>query len=84
MPLTGHDHDRQWLDENDQLCGAEMIISGAGAKNRDLVGRGNRYHWQDDSIEGFLYVHIEGDDFTGQLINRNGELELERSFTRTP
>lgn len=82
MYLAGHDHNRQWLDAGDALCGTELIVSGAGAKLRDFRDRGNPYHWQDDTTEGFLYVVIEGDTFTGQFIDKNGQVNFERSYTR--
>src|SRR5690606_32253524 len=34
--FAGHDHNRQWIDEPGALCGAELIVSGAGAKTTDL------------------------------------------------
>jgi hypothetical protein len=79
--LSGHDHNRQWLDENAALCGAELVVSGAGAKTKELSGS-NAFHWQESTVEGFLYVVIEGDTFTGELIDKNGVSGFTRSFTR--
>lgn len=80
--FAAHDHDRQWLDENDMLCGAELIISGAGAKIREVGDNGNQVHWQDDTMAGFLWVEIVGDRLTGQFINENGTMEYERSIQK--
>ncbi len=82
--FAGHDHNRQWLDEPGELCGAELIVSGAGAKTKDLEDRGNAFHWQTADVEGFFYVTIVGDNFRGQFIDKNGNLEFEREFIRTP
>jgi hypothetical protein len=80
--LAGHDHNRQWLNENDKLCGTELLVSGAGAKVKGFKDRGNANHWQDDATEGFLYVVIDGKDFTGQFIDKNGVVNFERTFRR--
>lgn len=82
--FAGHDHNRQWLDEPAALCGTELIVSGAGAKLKALEDRGNQVHWQDDTAEGFLYAVIEGDTFRGQMIDKTGQVNFAREFTRTP
>jgi hypothetical protein len=80
--LAGHDHNRQWLDENDALCGAEMIVSGAGSSVREIRDRGNAVHYADGSVEGFMYVVIEGDTFRGEFIDKAGNLDFERTLSR--
>jgi len=82
LSVSGHDHNRQWLDEPGALCGAEMIVNGAGAKVKDFEPRGNEFHWQDADTEGFLYVHVEGNVMTGQFINKNGTVDYERTLTK--
>jgi hypothetical protein len=78
--LAGHDHNRQWLDEPDALCGAELIVSGAGAKTTELRGRGNRSHFEDDSSIGFLYVVVEGSRLTGRFVDADGATNFERTL----
>jgi hypothetical protein len=80
--FAGHDHNRQWLDENDALCGAELIVSGAGSKVKALKDRGNDVHYSDGTTEGFMYVLIEGNTFTGQFLDKTGALNFERTITR--
>jgi hypothetical protein len=80
--FAGHDHNRQWLDEPGELCGAELIVSGAGAKVKDLEDRGNANHWQDATTEGFMYVVVDGNTLTGQFIDKNGVMNFERTITR--
>ncbi|MBT8495851.1 MAG: hypothetical protein KJO07_22600, partial [Deltaproteobacteria bacterium] len=80
--VSGHDHNRQWLDEPGALCGTELIVSGAGAKTTDFEPRGNEKHWQDDQTEGFLYVHVEGKVLTGQFIDKNGNVDFERTVSK--
>lgn len=79
--FAGHDHTRQWLDEPNALCGAEMIVSGAGAKVTAFSDRGNATHFADDQREGFMYVVVDGDSFTGQFIDRDGTVAYERTVT---
>ena len=81
--FCGHDHNRQWLNAPQALCGTELIVSGAGAKVKDFRdGQGTPAYFQDADTEGFMYVVIEGDTFTGQFIDKFGMLNFERSFTR--
>jgi hypothetical protein len=81
--FAGHDHNRQWLDEPEALCGAELIVSGAGAKIKDLDNTSrNDARFQDDQIEGFMYVVIEGDSFTGEFIDKNGTSNFIHRFSR--
>lgn len=80
--FAGHDHNRQWLNEPDALCGAELIVSGAGAKVKEWGLNDNESHWQDDATPGFLYVVVRGDVMRGQFIDKSGQLNFEREITR--
>ncbi len=82
VSFSGHDHNRQWLNENDKFCGGELIVSGAGAKTKGWGVGGNEFHWQDETKPGFMYIVIDGDNFTGQFIDMDGVMNYERSFTR--
>lgn len=75
--FCGHDHNRQLLEPT---CGTEFVVSGAGAKTTDLEGRGNVSFFEDDTIEGFVYVEIDGDDFTFAFYDKNATLEYETVF----
>jgi len=79
--FCGHDHNRQWLNEPDALCGAELIVSGAGSKTKGLDGA-NAVFFQDAAIEGFMYVVVDGNTFRGQFYDKDGNLNFERSVTR--
>jgi tartrate-resistant acid phosphatase type 5 len=76
--LCGHDHHLEWPKE--QLCGAELLLSGAGSEYRLVLGD-NEDHFSATEL-GFLYVVIEGDTFWGQFIDAEGAVLFERSFTR--
>ncbi|MCC6873549.1 MAG: metallophosphoesterase [Sandaracinaceae bacterium] len=80
--LCGHDHNRQWIDEPGALCGAELIVSGAGSKTKDFDSSANDVHWADADTEGFLFVRIEGDTFYGRFVNRDGSTAFERMLGR--
>ncbi len=80
--FSGHDHTRQWLDENEALCGAEMIVTGAGAKVTALRDRGNAVHYQDDQEVGFMLVEVVGKRMTGQFYGPDGVMDMERTITK--
>jgi hypothetical protein len=80
--FAGHDHSRQWLDEPTQLCGTQMIISGAGASTTELKDRGNQSFYEDATKPGFMYVDIDGDTFTGTFYDRDGAMDFTRTFTK--
>jgi len=81
--FAGHDHNRQWLNEPTACGGTELIVSGAGAKTTEW-GREDRNasHWQDNTLEGFMYVRIDGDAFYGRFVNKLGVVEYERMVSR--
>ena len=56
-------------------------MSGAGAKLKGLDGS-NAVYFQDATVEGFMYVVIDGDTFRGQFYDKAGNLDFERSFAR--
>ncbi|MBI2395878.1 MAG: metallophosphoesterase [Deltaproteobacteria bacterium] len=77
--ISGHDHSRQWIKPQ---CGGktELIVSGGGAAVTELKGSNPNY-WQESSL-GFLYVVIDGNKFTGEMIDATGKVQFTRSFTR--
>lgn len=80
--FSGHDHNLQWLDAPDALCGTELVVSGAGGKLKNLKGETTPAYWQDDTEYGFFYGVIEGDKLTGRFIDADGNVRFERSFER--
>ncbi len=75
--FTGHDHDREWMDES--LCkGTDVVVSGAGSQTRPLVGKDPSY-FQSDAL-GFFYVVVDGNTLTGQFIDAQGNLSFERTL----
>ncbi len=75
--FSGHDHNRQWIEPT---CGTEFIVSGAGAKTTELVGRGNTTFFEDDTREGFMWVEVEGNRFTGAFYDKDAVLDYEQTF----
>lgn len=75
--ISGHDHSKQWL--KDTCAGTELIVSGGGAKTTEIKGN-DPVHYQDD-VEGFLYVVIQGNTFTGELYDATGALQYTRTLT---
>jgi hypothetical protein len=79
--FSGHDHNRQWLDEPDALCGAELVVSGAGGKLTDLETDRNDFLFEDDTKPGFLYVIIEGGQLTGRFFDADGAVDFTRTLS---
>lgn len=76
--FSGHDHNLQWLEAR---CGTEFIVSGAGAKYSALRHRQNNpVHFESDAGAGFMWVEIDGDQFTGAFYDKDGQLLYTRSF----
>lgn len=82
ITLSGHDHNRQWLNEPTALCGAELFVSGAGAKVKDFASTGNAMRWSDDTTPGFFYYEIVGKTMTVTAINKDGTVEYQDTITR--
>jgi hypothetical protein len=46
------------------------------------MDRGNAVFYEDASKEGFMYVDIDGDTFTGTFYDSTGAVDFTRSFQR--
>jgi tartrate-resistant acid phosphatase type 5 len=79
MYLCGHDHNRQWVEES---CGMELIVTGAAAKTTDLEGRGNTTYFEDDTIEGFVWIEITDNVLVGEFYDMYGNMEYTRTVTK--
>jgi len=77
--LSGHDHDREWLEET--CDGTQLIVSGAGSKLRPF-DEAQPAHWGDDVDEGFLWVEIDDQTLTLQFWDRYGVMNYEGGWTR--
>jgi predicted MPP superfamily phosphohydrolase len=70
--LSGHDHNRQWLDVS--CKGTQLALSGAAASTTKLVGK-NPSLFESDEL-GFLYVSINNKKLTAEFIDVNGQVNL--------
>ena len=78
--FSGHDHDLQW---HQPRCGTEFIVSGAGASTGQFRYRANNpVFWESNASVGFLWVEIDGEQFTGEFYDAAGQLLYRRSFTK--
>lgn len=66
--ICGHDHNLQWLEGK---CGTEFIVSGGGSKSEGLPGD-NPAYFAKPEVEGFLWVEIQDDSFTGIFYDKTG------------
>lgn len=77
--LSGHDHNQQWLTE--PCAGTELIVSGAGSSTSPLRGD-HPVRFQDDRLEGFVWIELVGPVMRVQFWNRDGELLHEGAIRR--
>ncbi len=77
--FSGHDHNLQWISEPEALCGAELVVSGAGAKTTDFESTANTTYYQDDQKPGFVYAVIDGATMTLEFIDEDGEVDFVKS-----
>lgn len=76
--ICGHDHTIQWLQAT---CGTEFIVSGAGSKANSIEGN-NPEHYQVAETEGFLWVELSDNSFTGVFYDKNGAELYSRTFMK--
>lgn len=79
--LSGHDHNRQWLEPQ---CGTQFAVSGAAAKLTPLEHRGVPTAFEDDSKAGFLWVELAGDTLTAAFYDEQAQLDHQTTLTRSP
>jgi tartrate-resistant acid phosphatase type 5 len=76
--ISGHDHSRQWLEPS---CGTTFVVTGAGSETTPLEGD-NDTLFEDDTIEGFLWIELTEDELTARFFDKNGVEDFSTSFTR--
>lgn len=75
--LCGHDHNLQWLEPK---CGTEFIVSGAGSKAEDLPGDNPKFFQH--NMEGFIWVELKDDSFTGVFYDKSAAELYSRTFNK--
>lgn len=88
LMIAGHDHDMQLLRPV-QNCGKTIhMVSGAGAKTRELKNRDrNKAYWQADNTLGFFHIKIQGNKLISSAYTVDGTtgaatLANQRTFTK--
>ena len=76
--ICGHDHNLQWLEPK---CGTEFIVSGAGSKAEGLPGS-NKAYFGMPNTEGFVWVEIKDDTFTGIFHDQTGNELFSKTITK--
>jgi hypothetical protein len=82
VSFSGHDHNRQWINEPTKCQGTELIVSGAGAKVKDFSSSLNTVHFGDATTPGFMWVRVDGNRLTGRFYDKNGTMQFERQITK--
>ncbi len=90
--VCGHDHNRQWITGieeggfgfggGEELCDTQFVVSGAGAKTKDLEGRGNEVAWENEDIEGFMIMSFYRDRVEAEFTNKDGVREFSTTVQR--
>lgn len=80
--MSGHDHNRQWLNEAEACGGTELIVSGAASEVTAIEDQGNMAHFQEGEEEGFFYGVVDATSFTGRFYDADGQLDFERVLTK--
>ncbi len=75
--LSGHDHSLQWPED---VCGTEMIVSGAGAKTTDLEGENPTWFEYDE--EGFVWIELNDRTMTAVFYDASGQELFRRSVSK--
>ena len=55
---------------------------GTAAKTTDLEGRGNATYFEDDSLEGFVWIEIRDNVLHGEIYDRSGNLNHSQTVTK--
>ncbi len=76
--LSGHDHNRQWLDV--KCNGTELAVSGAGASTTQLVG--NNPSLFESATLGMIYISIDGNTLTAEFIDADGKTEFTHTIKK--
>lgn len=83
LHFSGHDHDLQWLKPVESCGATEFIVSGAGAKNRELVDDpAEDAYFGQGGLNGFFWVEVRGDTFTATVFDAEGNTLFERALTK--
>ncbi len=76
--ICGHDHNIQWLEPK---CGTEFIVSGAGSKSEGLPGKNPAFFGMPET-EGFVWIELKDDTFTGVFYDDTGKELFSRSINK--
>ena len=76
--FSGHDHSIQWLEPT---CGTEFIVSGAGSKAETTPGK-NPVYFSVPDTEGFVWVELKDDSFTGVFYDQTGKELFSKTITK--
>ncbi|MFB6375310.1 MAG: metallophosphoesterase, partial [Bradymonadaceae bacterium] len=92
--LTGHDHNRQWIDKMQELsgevigdgdesdtCDTHLAVSGAGAKTRGMEDRDNDLAFGKPTL-GFLYMAFHEAKVEVEFVDADGNVEWSKTVTK--
>ena len=78
--FSGHDHDLMWMEST--CPGTEFIVSGGGGASPYSLDGSNPSYYETES-NGFMWVEIDGDTFTGIFYDQDANELFRRSFTKS-
>jgi tartrate-resistant acid phosphatase type 5 len=87
MFMTGHDHNREFIDKGrDASCpDTHFVISGAASKVRERSGLvpddPSQLHY-DETNEGFVYLEFNGNTLLVEFIDKDGSVSYTKTITK--
>jgi hypothetical protein len=79
--FAGHDHHLEWLEPVPECPGTQFLVSGAGSLPRPVADRRPAYFKAGDT-PGFIWVEINGNEFTGEFYDGAAQLLYRRTTTK--
>lgn len=80
--FAGHDHDLQWLKARPECGATEFIVSGAGAKTRDLADEHNPAWFAKGGGLGFFWVEVKGGELRASVHDGDGKELFARALSK--
>ncbi|NOX42478.1 MAG: hypothetical protein GXP19_01905 [Gammaproteobacteria bacterium] len=78
--ISGHDHNRQWLEADSDCVGTQLAVSGAGATTTKLQGH-NPTRFEKDTL-GLLYISIDGSTLIAEFVDVDGKTEFTHTMEK--
>jgi hypothetical protein len=82
LSLSAHDHTLQWLKQDADCLGTELVVAGTGSSTTALEDENRNPAWFQQATLGFAYVVVEDRTLTLEFVGVNGDT-VTSLFTKT-